>query len=311
MSQSPNAQGRFIVLPVGLTILTLCLIVLGATVRAVGAGLSCPDWPLCNGQLIPSLEGGVFYEWLHRLVALTVSTCFLIMLFRIASQRALRTPYGKLAALAVVLLAIQVVLGGLTVLHLLNASVVTLHLATGTLLFGVFLLIALRRLACNFQAHAEQPRGLTPVAVMSLALVYGQILLGGGVAANYASLACPDWPSCVDGIWWPPFVGGVGLHMTHRLVAYSLFLMLLWLVAIGRRSPDRLIRGSVYAIVALVSLQLVLGVANVLLRIPVPLTAAHNGVAELLFACLLGLNFLLRTKKVPTDVLPTPTEVSA
>lgn len=285
---------RFRPLPVGLVALTFCLVVLGATVRLLGAGLSCPDWPLCNGQLIPTFEGGVFFEWLHRLVAGTVSAIFMGMLVWILVDRNLRERLWKLALLACVMLGVQIVLGALTVWKLLNSNVVTTHLGTGTALFGVFVLIALRSLkeATPAEAPLVQPRGLKALALVSLFAVYGQILLGGLVASNYASLACPDWPTC-HGMWLPPMVGFVGTHMTHRFGGYLVFLLIVALVVVGQKSPHARTRTGVLVAGAIVTVQVALGILNILMAIPVPLAAAHNGVAELLWVAMIALNFHL------------------
>src|SRR5437879_13746271 len=54
-------------------------IVLGGTVRGMGAGLACPDWPLCNGSLVPDVrDAGVLVEYVHRLVAVLTG---LVVLF--------------------------------------------------------------------------------------------------------------------------------------------------------------------------------------------------------------------------------------
>ncbi|HEY9856489.1 MAG TPA: COX15/CtaA family protein [Stenomitos sp.] len=285
---------RFRALPVGLVCLTFCLVVLGATVRLMGAGLSCPDWPLCNGQLIPTFEGGVFFEWLHRLVAGTVSTIFMGMLAWILIHPTLRARLWKLAVLAVVMLGVQITLGALTVWKMLNSNVVTTHLGTGTALFGVFILIALRSLreAAGEAQPVVQPKGLKPLALLALFAVYGQILLGGLVASNYASLACPDWPTC-NGMWLPPMVGYVATHMIHRFGGYTVFCLIMALTVLGSRTQDAKTRLGVVVACALVVLQVSLGIANVLLAIPVPLAAAHNGVAELLWVTMLSLNFHL------------------
>lgn len=285
---------RFRALPVGLVCLTFCLVVLGATTRLMGAGLSCPDWPLCNGQLIPTFEGGVFFEWLHRLVAGAVSTVFMGMLAWILFDPTLRARLWRLAVLAVLMLGVQIVLGALTVWKLLNSNVVTTHLGTGTALFGVFVLIALRSLreASAAETPVAQPKGLKALALISLAAVYGQILLGGLVASNYASLACPDWPTC-HGMWLPPLVGFVGTHMIHRFGGYLVFGLVIALTAVGMRSRDARARMGVLVACGLVVLQVGLGIANILMAIPVPLAAAHNGVAELLWVAMLALNYHL------------------
>ncbi len=62
----------FRVTAVGAAVLAVALAVLGSWVRINGAGMTCPDWPLCRGSLVPALIGGVVLEWTHRLIALTV-----------------------------------------------------------------------------------------------------------------------------------------------------------------------------------------------------------------------------------------------
>lgn len=304
MASSLVTLRRFRALAVALVFLTFCLVVLGATTRLMGAGLSCPDWPLCNGQLIPTFEGGVFYEWLHRLVAGAVSLLFAFMAGWILLDRTLRERLWKLAVLAVVMLGVQIVLGALTVWELLRANVVTTHLGTGTLLFGLFVLIALKSLreADVTRIRPPQPRGLKALAFVCLAAVYGQILLGGLVASTYASLACPDWPTC-HGMWLPPMVGFVGTHMIHRFGGYLVFLLVVALAVVGMRSRDPRVRQGVLVACGLVSLQVGLGIASILLAIPVPLAAAHNGVAELLWVAMLALTFHLSG---PVEALRSP-----
>ena len=51
-------------------IAAFALAVLGSWIRINGAGMTCPDWPLCHGAVVPVLDGGVILEWSHRMVAL-------------------------------------------------------------------------------------------------------------------------------------------------------------------------------------------------------------------------------------------------
>ncbi|MNY09058.1 Heme A synthase [compost metagenome] len=127
---------------------------------------------------------------------------------------------------------------------------------------------------------------------MSLVAVYGQLLLGGLVASNYASWACPDFPTC-HGMWFPPLTGFIGLHMIHRYGAYAVTLIALALFVIGRKAEGPRLRLAISGVFALVCAQIALGIANVLMKIPVPLAAAHNGLAEAILATLVALNFVL------------------
>src|SRR6267142_4212415 len=121
------------------TVLMAGLIVLGSIVRTTGSGLACPDWPLCEGRLIPRFELHVMIEWGHRLVALLVSVLLLATLGWTLVNPPLRRRLGGLVTLAVALLFVQILLGALTVWKLLSPTVVSGHLAVALLLFATLL----------------------------------------------------------------------------------------------------------------------------------------------------------------------------
>ena len=95
--------------------LTFCLIDLGALVRAFDAGLACPDWPLCYGEVVPPFDLKVAFEWGHRAFAGSISLGLLALSAMGWPKRALRSRL----VFAWALLLTQVVFGGLTVLLLL------------------------------------------------------------------------------------------------------------------------------------------------------------------------------------------------
>src|SRR5262245_18536756 len=100
---------------------TFVLIVLGALVRAHGAGLACPDWPLCFGRVLPPFDLRVGFEWPHRLVAGGVALGFAALAGSVLRRPAARRACAPFLAGAALLLVIQIALGALTVLHLLAA----------------------------------------------------------------------------------------------------------------------------------------------------------------------------------------------
>ncbi len=115
------------------TLGTLAAAMMGSYVRGMGAGLACPDWPLCYGRLIPPLEGAILLEWAHRLVVLLVS--FLVLGITFVAWRQ-RLPERFLALLALSLLIAQAVLGGVTVLARLDPVVVAIHQGLAMIFFG-------------------------------------------------------------------------------------------------------------------------------------------------------------------------------
>lgn len=268
--------------------ITTGLIVLGALVRAHGAGLACPDWPLCFGELVPRFDFHVAFEYAHRVAAGTVGLAFVGLAAAALRDELLRPRVARLVALAAALLAVQVVLGGLTVLHLLAAWTVTSHLVVGNAFNVCLLLIALRlrdgALAAGPGGRSHAPvrarRALTAAAVL-LSL---QVVLGGLVSSGYAGLACPEWPACNGGRWFPAWQGSVGLHLAHRWNAYLLVAALAGAAWAARGLPRT---GGLALLAAGLGLaQAASGVANVLLGIPVEVTGLHSGLSALLVLAL-------------------------
>lgn len=262
-------------------------------VRTTGSGLSCPDWPLCQGRLIPPFQFNVMIEWFHRLVALLVSLAIFAIAGWTLARPALRARLMGLALLAVILLAAQVMLGALTVWKLLDPSVVSGHLAVAMLLFLTLLaytMVAQRAAEPADAGAPARPAGLLPAFAISTGLTYLQALLGGMVSTHHAGLVCPDWPTC-GGEWFPPLEGLVGLQMLHRFGAYALTAALLIAATLARGTTDAGVRAGARLALTLVMAQVILGVCNVYLGTPVWLSAAHLATAVALLALLAATTF--------------------
>ncbi len=131
-------------------------IVLGGTVRGMGAGLACPDWPLCNGSVIPDLaDPTIAIEYAHRLVAaLTSLFVLLTMIVALLWLRWEMRIVKALSAMTFYVLVAQVWFGALTITSSLDWVVVTVHLALGTATLALALMVALLAL--------RLPSGITP-----------------------------------------------------------------------------------------------------------------------------------------------------
>src|SRR5713101_5688387 len=293
MSRSPSMKSIRIAAWAGVVV-TYFLIALGGTVLATNSGLSCPDWPLCYGQAYYSGTYQVFLEQFHRFTAATVSILIVLLLIGIIrwarKDRALLT----MAIAAPILLALQIVLGGLTVLWKLPPQIITAHLGTALAIFAIVITIAVlsgkparRGDGLPSPEHPTKTRKFAQLAITNALLVYILMLLGSYVTGNGAALACPGWPLCTPASW------AVSNHLAdinilHRIYAVFVGLVTLWTVISALRRW-RVARGQ--AIVGLVGgllfvYQAIVGGLIVLLKEPAFVAGLHLALATAVWGTL-------------------------
>ena len=202
---SRRALHRFALL---LASATFILIFVGGLVKSTGSELSVPDWPLAFGKLIPSLKGGVLFEYSHRVVAGIVS----ILTFALMMWAILREPRRWVRVLAIVAFALviaQAILGGITVLFLIPLPIAMAHTATANAFFCVVVALAIFTSPwfIETESRKESP-ALLPLAQLSAittGIIYLQILIGALMRHLGAGLAIPDFPTsfgqAVPPIW--------------------------------------------------------------------------------------------------------------
>ena len=276
-----------------LIFLTFDLMVLGAGVRAMDAGLTCPDWPLCFGRVVPAYHLGVYLEFIHRAIAGLVALIFVYLLFRVLKNSALKHLRFAMVIAGLLLLS-QIIMGGLTVLNLLAYWTVTTHLSLATAFLATLIYIRFQLSDESLEeAHTSlnYGNGFSGFILLGLLLVAGQMVLGGLVASTYSGLVCVDFPTC-NGQWIPALTGVIGLQVWHRFGAYNLVLFLSALFFAARAKFNReeisratygALRNSFYLILA----QVLVGVLNLYMMIPPWLTVIHSALAILIFVNLL------------------------
>lgn len=269
----------------------LFLIALGGSVRAMDAGLACPDWPLCFGQFVPDFHPQVYFEFIHRVVAGFVAIATAVLTFGVFKRKEYPPSARVLVSLMCLVLIVQIVMGGLTVLKLLYFPVVTAHLFLGILFFVLLLTLHFKITRAFPVRDQSTPKFIHFVTFGSVLVVFGQIILGGLVSSNYAGLACPDFPLC-NGAWIPPLEGNVAIQVIHRFGAYATFafLYLMYFVVrsqLGKSWMKRSMLVNSRFALGFVMIQVIVGMSNVIFKIPPVITVVHLAVAAMiLFFCL-------------------------
>ncbi|OEO23221.1 COX15/CtaA family protein [Pseudomonas marincola] len=319
------------------TLLALLVVMLGAYTRLSHAGLGCPDWPGCYGFIgvpmsehkqalaetrFPAAPVEVAKGWaemIHRYFAGSLGLVILGLAIHALRNRHLPDQPLKLPVFLLGLVIVQAAFGMWTVTLKLWPQVVTAHLLGGFSTLSLLFLLTLR-LSGKFAVLPDISQRTRRLAMLGLALVIGQIALGGWVSSNYAAVACVDLPTC-HGQWWPNmdfangfhltqhigpnYLGGqldsdarTAIHMTHRIGAVLVTLTLLTLA--WQLRAQGLPKLSLLLVLALLT-QVSLGISNVLLHLPLAVAVAHNACGAGLLLCLVLINYRLRPVALPAS----------
>ena len=288
---------------------------LGAWTRLVDAGLGCPDWPGCYGfAIFPMTETEIAQanelyperkfeiekaipEVVHRYFAgflgLLIIGIFIMSLY-LKPYNSLVT---KLTGAIVVLVLCQSTFGYLTVSLKLWPQVVTMHLlggfATTTLLFLTYMKLK------DLDTGSSEPYGVSKKTFKLLNFAFpvlvAQIILGVWLSSNYAAFACPDFPLCQGQILpdsdfrmgfnfmqsiGPDYLGGkldhqsrTAIHLVHRLGA---ILVTFYFVALIASFYSEKLKKYSGVLSFFLLLQLLLGISNIIYRLPLYVAIAHN-----------------------------------
>ena len=261
-------------------VLTVGLITYGSWVRVSGSGLGCPDWPLCEGAVVPELEGTTAVEFGHRLFAgVTMLTVAAAAWFAWGGRRsdtvATRLVMGAFAAIL-----FQAGLGGATVLTELHGMVRLAHLTTAMATLGLLTAGAIRAL--------QVPRSPSPSLRTATALLAGValvVLVGGAVLGAGVSGGCPGLPLCDE----RSTAAAAWLHGAHRVAGALLVVALVRsTIELRRLRGTRLAVGLNHSAATFVAVQIVIGIWAVTQGLPEGLRVLHLGVATVVWWAIVG-----------------------
>jgi len=327
------------------TLVAFVVVSLGAYTRLVHAGLGCPDWPGCYGFFTvpetPSMMHlaelrfpGVsvdpskgWAEMIHRYAA----GCLILLVILLNVNNFLnKKNKGQPVALGLWILGIimlQALFGMWTVTLKLWPQVVTAHLMGGFITLSMLLIMTLKMAPLNWSSvvHIMSLKRTQIVAVISMVIVFLQIVLGGWLSANYAAMACPDFPTC-QGSWWPTmdflsgfnfsqsigpdYLGGqmdsaarTAIHFSHRIgaiIVTACLLLLCYVLVKDVYKSEVSEKGTlslfVWPILAVLLIQLILGMSNVIFYMPLSVAVLHNLGGACLLLILVALNYRLFLK---------------
>lgn len=318
----------------GATLLAFVVVVLGAYTRLTNAGLGCPDWPGCYGQLVPLADATnplmnttkAWTEMIHRYLAGSLGIVIFALAFFILKNKSGFKKQSQILALATSGLVIfQALLGMWTVTLKLFPTVVMAHLMGGLSTLSLLWWLTLTLQSRNKPIIESGTPALQLWGILGLIMLVIQIFLGGWTSANYAALVCLDFPFCdnfnqnlglnfqsanifeafnftavgVDGSQGTPLnhAARIMIHMLHRIGALLTTLIIGWLALLAwMRSQNKSIRAISIVMATLLIIQILLGITNILAKLPLPIAVAHNAVAALLLLSIVTLNYFIYEK---------------
>ena len=293
-----NFSPRYRALVYASLVASFLVVVWGGVVRVTGSGLGCPDWPLCHGQFLPSLDPATRIEWFHRFLAIaggvTVAATVLWSLIVYRADRRILT----LAAITAILYPLQAVLGAITVILELPPEWVTVHLANAELLLATLTVLAV--VVRWPSVDRTQSAGWTWLAVAAAVGTFVLLLSGAYVRGADATTACPGWPLCGLLIDNPtprafridfPWAGAPAIAMLHRYVAAGVGIVVV-LACIEawrhrREAPGLGPLGIATGVVFVT--QVAIGAANPLTQFSPWAVGAHPAAASLLWCSVVAL----------------------
>ncbi|GGJ85066.1 heme A synthase [Lentibacillus kapialis] len=270
-------------------ILTYFLIVFGGYVASSESGMGCgPDWPLCNGKVIPQLEGDTLIEFGHRVIGalLFIMTLFLFVKVKRENDSNLMQ---KAANWMMALLSLQLIMGAVVVFYHLPSIIITLHLLIALIFMA--LLIWFWRHDREFTAKNRHD-AVTSHLNTIIILLFVTIGLGAYLKHEEFGLSC-GWLACTENAFLPATMPQL-LQTGHRLLALLVTGYIIFLTYKAYKTNESILKKRMLLSFAIVIAQVVTGVFTILSSVSLPMAVLHLTVGTLLFAILVEARMVYR-----------------
>jgi len=287
---------RFQKLALATAAATIVLFAVGGLVRGSGSGLGCTSWPTCEpGRLFPSGTVHSLIEFSHRFLVFVVT--ILVIATAVEAIRRYRSVRSIVwpAVAAVPLVIGQAILGGIVVRTDLDPWWVTAHFAVALAFVADVVVVAANafcavKLPEGDAARSADDAGFARLTLVTTLATGALLLVGTYVRAKGAGLAFTDWP-LMNGRLVPALGGAATAMFLHRVLAASVFLLVLWVAIRARtmtpRSKDLVVFSTLA--LALFLAQIVSGALNVWSRLRPWAVVLHVGLSVLIWATLVAL----------------------
>ncbi len=271
-----------------------------------------PEYQKINrGMDLEGFKSIFLYEYLHRVLGRLIGVIYLLpMLFFLFSGRVRPGLASRLWVLFVLggcqgLLGWYMVKSGLVDRPDVSQYRLTAHLGLAVAIYACMLWVAFDLLFPRGATYRVAAAPFAPWSLALVALVYLMILSGGLVAGTDAGFSYPTWPLMgptfiPEGLysgsptWLDAFEDVTTIQFNHRMFAYGLFVVInLFALLVYRSEAGGRSRPAVVLLVIALLAQVGLGISTLLLHVPIPLAAAHQGGAVLLLSATLFASHVL------------------
>ena len=278
-----------------------------------------PEYRLVNrGMSLAEFRRIFWMEYAHRMLGRGVGIAFLAPFLVFLAMRAI--PRGMIPRLAGVfvlggaqgVLGWYMVMSGLVDEPRVSQYRLAAHLSLAVVIYVCLVALALNALDSRSPARGPATRAgpLRRLALAAAAAVFVTLVMGAFVAGLKAGYLYPTFPK-MGGFWVPPgmfetspwwrnlFENPVTAQFTHRVLALASCLLVIaaWVASLGA-GVSRRVRLWAHASLVAVAVQAALGIATVLLHVPILLAAGHQAGAIAVLTCLVGLYLAARPPRL-------------